>query len=267
MNRRQFVVSSLAAPLLLGTTPAGDTVSGVLPPPGALGRGNRHHPGDPWGAFLGALPLRPGGTPVKDYRGRVMAIEPLRVVDLPLVPGDLQQCADSILRLRATWMRQSGSDPAFRYTNGWKSAWSAWKAGDRPVVKDDKVEVRHTGVVDDSDANFEKWMIDLFTYAGTISLKRDTVRVNELGEFDHTAIEPGDVVMFAGSPGHAVLVLDVAWSREKIWVLVGQGFMPAMDFHLCPGPEGGWFHVGGEYLETSPLSVPWSGLRRFKGVE
>lgn len=277
MTRRELVAALLAWPSLAraglpgpshplhATTVAeGATVGDILPPPGALARGNRHAPADPWAAFLRALPLRPPGTPVLDYGGRVVGIEPLRVVDMPLVRGDLQQCADSILRLRATFLRAAGQDPAFRYTSGWLSKWSAWAAGQRPVVKNDKVTVNQTGKVDDSDANFEAWLRDLFTYAGTISLKQDTRRVGEPGEFDHTSIVPGDVVLYAGSPGHAVLVLDVAWSREKIWALVGQGFMPAMDFHLCPGPDAGWFHVHGDYLETSPLAVPWSGHRRFK---
>ncbi len=271
MTRRSLVAGALTLPAWVraGVASAGDgsdgaTVADILPPPGALARGNRQVPSDPWSAYVRALPLRAPGTPIYDYGGRKVGIEALRVVDLPLVPGDLQQCADSILRVRATFLRASGADPAFRYTSGWLSKWSAWAAGDRPVVKQDKVTVNKTGKVDDSDANFEAWLRDLFTYAGTISLKVDTKRVNEPGAFDHTSILPGDVVLFAGSPGHAVLVVDVAWSREKIWVLVAQGFIPAMDFHVVPGPDAGWFHVKGDYLETTPLAVPWTGLRRFR---
>jgi predicted metal-dependent peptidase len=46
-----------------------------------------------------------------------------------------------------------------------------------------------------------------------------------------------------------------------VWVLVGQGYMPAMSFHVA----GGWHRVEGETLDVRPIPVPWSGLRRWPG--
>lgn len=213
-----------------------------------------------WPQFLRSLPLHPEGTPVVDYRGNPTGLIPLRVVDLPLVRGDLQQCADTVLRLRATFMRDQGGDPAFRYTSGWVSKWSAWARGDRPKVGGNSVTVSATGKIDASDTAFEAWLTDLFMYAGTRSLVKDTLPV----EGGTSGLQPGDIVVYGGSPGHAVIVLDTATDKAGgRYVLVGQGFMPAQSFHVCPGPISGWFPVSGEILPTQPLSMPWSGLRRF----
>ncbi|MFN7146484.1 MAG: DUF4846 domain-containing protein, partial [Myxococcota bacterium] len=75
---------------------------------------------------------------------------------------------------------------------------------------------------------------------------------------------PGDIVVQPGSPGHAVVLLDVATRGDRAWVLVGQGYMPAMDFHVLDGPVAGWFPVEGDWLPSAPIPVPWSGLRRWK---
>lgn len=101
--------------------------------------------------------------------------------------------------------------------------------------------------------------MNLFMYAGTRSLGLDTTPV--------TAPQVGDVLVLPGSPGHAVLILDVATHEAQTWVLVGQGFMPAMDFHVVAGPVGGWYPVEGDTLPTEPIVMPWSGLRRWKTPE
>ena len=61
-----------------------------------------------------------------------------------------------------------------------------------------------------------------------------------------------------------MILLDVAADATHTYVLVGQGFMPAMDFHVVDGPIQSWYEVSGEVLETRPLAVPWSGLRRWR---
>lgn len=211
---------------------------------------------DEFGSWLRGLPLRPQGTPVTTWSGDTVAMPAARVVDMALVPGDLQQCADSILRLRATWMRDTGRSPAFHYTSGWLSKWSDWAAGSRPLVQGSKVSTRaHAATADHSESSFEAWLADLFTYAGTRSLPMDTVA--------DTHPDPGDIVVSPGSPGHAVMVLDVASDGTRSWALVGQGYMPAMSFHVVQGPERGWFPIVDDNLETAPIALSWSQLRRW----
>ena len=245
-----------AAPALAG----GETV-GDLPMGGKWSRYGSRDPAGAWPYYLRSLPVRPEGSLVLDSAGNPTGMDAWRVVDLPLVPGDLQQCADSVLRLRATYLRNAGGDPAFRYTSGFVSKWSSWSRGDRPKVYGTLVKVSATGKADDSDAAFEAWLADLFTYAGTYSLVRDTEPVAG----GPTAVQPGDVVVHPGSPGHAVIVLDTAHDADNTYVLVGQGFMPAQSFHVCRGPYGGWFWASGDTLPTAPISLEWSGLRRFAG--
>jgi hypothetical protein len=244
--------SASAAPVSLRTAPA-DTVAAAFPPPAHAVR----VPTDAWGDWVRALPLYPAGHAVHTFDGRVVDIAAARVVDLPVGTRDLQQCADTALRLRATWERAAGRSPAFHYTSGDLSSWSGWAAGTRPAVTGNHVSfVPHAAAPDASDRAFEAWMMDLFTYAGTRSLPLDTVPV--------TTPHPGDVVVAPGSPGHAVVILDVATEGARTWVLAGQGFMPAMDFHVLAGPDGNWFPVEGAWLASTPVAVPWSGLRRWR---
>ena len=222
------------------------------PPPGAS-----RVPADGFGGYLRGLALYPADRQVLTHAGVPVAMPAARVVDVPLVRGDLQQCADSILRLRATWERNDGRDPAFRYTSGDLSRWSDWKQGTRLVVSGNRVtRVVGKAKADASDASFEAWMADLFTYAGTRSLPTDAPAAAG-------PIAPGDFLVTPGSPGHAVLILDVATRGDAAWVLVGQGYMPAMDFHVVEGETDGWFAVTGDTLDTRPIPMSWSTRRRF----
>lgn len=235
---------------------ATETVGAAFPvPPGAA-----RVPADAWGESLRSLPLYPPDREVTSYRGDVLHMPAARVIELPLVAGDLQQCADSILRLRAEWERKQGREPAYHYTSGFVSRWADWKAGRRPVVSGSKVTLGGGGKSGDTEANWTGWLTNLFMYAGTRSLGKDTVAPPGTPMAD---AEPGDLLVTPGSPGHAVLLLDVARGAGRTWVLVGQGFMPAQDFHVVSGPNEGWFEVAGGTLPTAPIAMEWAGWRRF----
>jgi hypothetical protein len=239
--------------LLLAAAAFAETVAQAFPPPPGATRA----PADAFGAWLGELSLHPAGHPVHTYDGRVVDMAASRVVDIPVGTRDLQQCADTALRLRATWERSVGRSPAFHYTSGDVSSWAGWAAGARPRISGNDVRfVPGAAAADASDTAFEAWLMNLFTYAGTRSLPLDTTPVS--------TPRAGDIVVQPGSPGHAVIVLDVATSGERTWVLVGQGYMPAMELHVLAGPDASWFPVEGEWLPSTPIPVPWSGLRRWK---
>lgn len=233
-------------------TPVPRTLGEAFPAPSGATR----DPGDAFAAWLRALPLKPPGAPVTTWEGEAVDIPAARVVDLPIAGWSAMQCADQAIRLRALWAREAGLAPVFHYTSGDPSRWADWAAGGRPHVRGNEVSWSVTRAPDASDASFDAWLKDLSTYAGSQSIGRDTEPTTEL--------HPGELLVVPGSPGHVVVILDVARAGPRTWVLTGQGFMPAMDFHVLPGPDAGWFPVEGEVLPSVPIPMPWSALRRWK---
>lgn len=221
--------------------------------------------------WLRFLPMRPPGTTVRAYDGRIVlyADSPglAGVVGLDTGRKNLQQCADAIIRLRAEylWSRGDARSIAFHFTSGDLSRWEHWADGTRPVVQGREVEWRKTATRDRSRGNFGRYLENLFVYAGTISLARDSVPVSP------ERMQIGDFFLKSGSPGHAVIVLDMAvgpQGRKK--AILGQGFMPAQDFHVLRSDRGTpWFDLdfAGVGVKT-PFwkTFPWSSLRRLRGA-
>ncbi len=217
-------------------------------------------------AWLRGLPLRPEGSPVRDYLGgEVLAGDDARlaaVAELDVGRADLQQCADSIIRLHAEWLWASGGKEriAYRFTSGHLAEWPKYAAGDRARISGRKVSWERSAAADASRPTFRSYLSLVFTYAGTLSLQAEKQRPTR------ETVRPGDFFVLGGSPGHAVLVLDVAVNAagERV-ALLGQGFIPAQDFHvLSPGRGGPWFPLTGEAVATPFWKpFPWSALRRF----
>lgn len=221
---------------------------------------------DSFGAWLRGLPLRPEGSPVRDYQGgEVLAGDDPRlaaVAELDVGSKDLQQCADSIIRLHAEWLWVRGQKEriAYRFTSGHLAEWPRYAAGDRARISGRKVTWARSAPADASRSAFRSYLSLVFTYAGTLSLHGEKQRPAR------EAVRPGDFFVLGGSPGHAVLVLDVAVNAagERV-ALLGQGFLPAQDFHvLSPGKGGPWFSLEGSEVATPFWKpFPWSSLRRF----
>ncbi len=220
-----------------------------------------------FGAWLRGLPLRPEGTPVLSHRGgEILAGDDRRlaaVAELDVGTANLQQCADSIIRLHAEWLWASNQREriAYRFASGHEASWTRYAAGDRARVSGAKVEWVRGAAADSSRATFRAYLDLVFTYAGTVSL------APLKGRPSAKDVRPGDFFVLGGSPGHAVLVLDVAANAEGHRVaLVGQGFMPAQDFHVLSqaSGDGPWFPLDGDTVATPFWKpFPWSSLRRF----
>lgn len=222
-------------------------------------------PDDSFGAWLRHLPLRPHGEPVRYHDGRVKPDQRgvAAVVDIDIGRADLQQCADAIIRLRAEYLRAAGRgrELAFRFTSGDRFAYGDWLAGRRPVVRGNKVAWDSAGTTADTYAGFRRWLDVVFTYAGTVSLQRELAPLG-----DAHAIEPGDVLIQPGTPGHAVLAVDVvaAVGGERR-ALLAQSFMPAQSIHVLNNPAGGvWYRIAGESRIVTPdWTFTPADLRRF----
>lgn len=238
-----------AAILLLATTARAETVREAFPPPSGATRVET----DGFGDFLGQLQLRSSDVPVRTHDGRRVGHN-ARVVSLPMVSGDLQQCADSAIRLHAEWKRSSGqTDIQYYATSGDPIPWERFKLGERPYVKDGRISWRSS----DHIGSWDAWLRAVFTWAGTRSLSAYETTPTR-------SPRAGDVLVEGGSPGHAVVLLDVAQTATDTFVLVGEGFMPAQDFHVELGPHEGWWRWTSTGLKLSHWHMKPEHLRRWK---
>ncbi len=224
------------------------TVANAFPPPDGAARVD----GGPFGAWILAQGVLGIDVPVTTYAGDEVVGHDARVIDMPLVKGDLQQCADSAMRLRAEWQRSAGQSPMFHATSGDEMPWARFAAGETPYAVGNGLAWKQG-----STGRWEDWLRLVFTWAGTRSLALDTVAAD--------SPLPGDMIVHPGSPGHAVVLLDVATKGPVTYVLIGEGFMPAQSFHVERGPYDGWYRYDGDGV----LSPAWSllqgaTLRRWK---
>jgi aspartyl/glutamyl-tRNA(Asn/Gln) amidotransferase C subunit len=213
-----------------------------------------------FGAWLRTLPLADRATPVTSYRGDVLHAASAAVAAIDVGSADLQQCADSIIRLHAEWRWASGArGVSYRAASGAQMPWARWARGERPVVKGATLSWEPGAKAASDHGAFRKYLDQVFTYANTGSLSVQGAKVRR------SELRPGDFVVEAGSPGHAVLVLDVARAKDGRQVaLLGQGYMPAQSFQvLRPAAGQVWFSLDDDTLRT-PFWEPfaWSSLRR-----
>jgi hypothetical protein len=233
--------------------------------------GHSRVPLDPgtFGAWLRGLPVRLDRDRVLSHRGGEIAAPAAAVVALDVGAGDLQQCADTVIRLHAEhlWSAGRGETAAYHLTNGDLWRFSDWVRGEILTAEGSRV-TRSPGPPRAADhRSFRRWLQRLFVWAGTRSLATDS-RPLPPGE----AIRPGDLFLDPGGPGHAVLVLDVAVPQSGPAVaLLGQGFMPAQELHVLRGRgpgvlDGVWFtlpETPGETLATPSWGpFPRSSARR-----
>lgn len=250
---------------------------GPLPPLEPLDRhlaapaGHARVPLDPdsFGAWLRGLPVRLDRDRVRSHRGGEIAAPAAAVVALDLGAGDLQQCADTVIRLHAEhlWATGRGRRAEYHLTSGDLWRFADWVRGEVLTAEGSRV-TRSLGPPRAADhRSFRRWLQRLFVWAGTRSLVTDS-RPLAPGE----AIRPGDLFLDPGGPGHAVLVLDVAVPKSgPPAALLGQGFMPAQELHVLRGGgpevvEGVWFtlpEAPGDALATPSWEpFPRSAARR-----
>ena len=210
--------------LLLAGLVGATTISDAFEPPAGFER----VPADAFGTWLQERPVLSEDEPVRTHAGDVVGHK-ARVVDMPLVKGDLQQCADSVIRLRAEWLRETEGEISFHATSGDPLPWKRFAAGETPYDAGNKIAWKPG-----STGKWDDWLARVFMWAGTDSLERlDTVPSKEP--------RPGDLLVQGGFPGHAVAILDVATDGERTLLLLGEGFMPAQSFHVELGPQSGWW--------------------------
>jgi hypothetical protein len=248
----------------LGGLAAGTIESRVPAPPGW-----DRLPAAPgsFASWLRNLPVKPGRPEVHLFNGKTKANQAAHFVVLEVDTGgrDLQQCADAVMRLRAEFQRQAGheSEICFRFTDGTCARWTEWKQGLRPKRSGGKMTWEKRAPADAGYPSFRRYLDIVFGYAGTASLARELDKVP-----DPRRIEAGDVFIQGGSPGHAVIVVDVAQDAQgRRAVLLAQSYMPAQDIHVLRNPrapDNPWYTIDGDGPLTTPeWNFPAGSLRRF----
>jgi len=214
-------------------------------------------------AHLRTLPLMPPGTPVTSHAGDVVrAPWAEAVVDLDVGTRDLQQCADSAMRLYAEWRRtqKTAQTLVLHATSGDPIPYARYVRGERATAKGRGLSWSTGAAAGDTAAVWRAWLDTVFLYGGSISLAKDTVPATG-------PLRAGDLLVGGGSPGHVLVVLDVARpptpaSDDDAWLLLGQGFMPAQSFHVI-----GWKKADDDGVITVPSwpkPFPRESRRRFK---
>ncbi|MFO0506532.1 MAG: DUF4846 domain-containing protein [Chryseotalea sp.] len=186
--------------------------------------------------YLRNLPLKEHGARVKYFDGREKSYFQIydAVVNLPIGTKDLHQCADAIMHVRARYLyeQKRKNEIQFTFTNGFVASYAKWMEGNRIIVNGNNVQWKKTTSPADNEQIFWKYLKTVFTYAGTLSLSK------ELKPKEITNLQIGDVWIQGGSPGHAVIVVDMVQRKSdgKKLFLLAQSYMPAQEIHILKNP-------------------------------
>lgn len=221
--------------------------------------------------WLQFLPLQPSGAKVYYYNGEAKHTQSVHaaVVNIDVGKRDLQQCADAVMRLKAEYHYSLNDWEAihFNFTSGDRVSFEDWRYGKKPVIKGNKVGFTAKGSTSNTSyANFKKYLVSIYSYAGTASLSKEMERVSMAD------MQIGDVFIQGGFPGHAVIVVDMAENEqgEKLF-LIAQSYMPAQSIHILKNfhhdsdKYGVWYPLDfGNTLYTPEWEFTKNDLKRFE---
>ncbi len=218
----------------------GDNIESRFQPP--TGYTRNEYEVNSFGYYLRHLPLKPAGSKVYYYNGGIKNNHVYAaVVDMDIGEKNLQQCADAIIRLRAEYLYAINKSDAisFHLTNGFITPYSKWKQGFRVKVTGNNTSWVKVSTPDNSYKNFRAYLDFVFSYAGTLSLSK------ELKAKPLSSLSIGDVFIKGGSPGHAVIVVDMAENDQgNKMFLLAQSYMPAQEIQVLKN-------------ENDPSISPW----------
>ncbi|MDB5210892.1 MAG: hypothetical protein JWQ30_1719 [Sediminibacterium sp.] len=170
--------------------------------------------------YLRNLPLRKDKT-VYLYNKQPKSDQSLHyaVIDISTGDRDLQQCADAVMRLRAEYFYGKKLYDSIR------------------IPKDNHTVYQFSQFLKNNPTNekeaFRKFMEIVFINCGSYTLEQQLKSVKNI-----TDMQPGDVFVKGGAPGHAEIVVDMAINKQtgkKIYLLA-EGYMPAQDIHILLNP-------------------------------
>ncbi len=183
-----------------------------------------------FGNYLRRIQLKKDKT-VYLYDGKKKANQSVQYAVLNVAIGlkDLQQCADAVMRLRAEYLRFINLPVCFTDNANKKYCWSQYQ---------------HKG--------WQSYLETVYGMCGTLSLEK------QLKQIKWSDFKAGDVLIKGGSPGHAVIIIDVAVHQktdEQIFLLA-QSYMPAQDIHILLNKNNynlsPWYRISFDEIIKTP---------------
>jgi hypothetical protein len=204
------------------------------------------------------------------YNGKLKSNQDVQyaVLNIDIGRKDLIQCADVAMKLRADYLFEKHLFDQIKFitTSGNEISFENWLKGMRWKVQGAKLVSYN---IHKGEPNIQKeynsFMEFVFYYCGTYSLSKQLKSVN-----DGKTLQPGDIFVYGGFPGHAVTVMAVAKNEagKKIFLL-SQGYMPAQDIHILKNytdPDlSPWYDLSGLYpLYTPEWQFDKGSLKRWQ---
>jgi hypothetical protein len=186
-----------------------------------------------FGFFLRQLELKKDKT-VYLYNGEKKTNQQVQyaVIDISTGNKDLQQCADACMRLRAEYLKGINRPVCFADNNQKQYCWQQY------IQK-----------------GWQSYLETVFGMCGSLSLEK------QLKQQTWANLTPGDILIHGGSPGHAVIVMDVAKNPTtgvRIFLLA-QSYMPAQDIHILLNFNNTsisqWYQITSDPLIKTPQWV------------
>ena len=210
----------------------------------------------------------PVGSPILlyDVREKGNQSAHIAVFKLPIENEDLQQCADSIMRVYGEYYygKKAYNKINFPLGNGFIADFDKWRRGYSISVSGNKITWVYSSKNDSSYDSFKRFMRIVFAYSGTLNMDYSSKKI-KLAE-----ARVGDIFIRGGSPGHVVMIADICKNKKgKKAYLLAQGYLPAQEFQLLKNPlheADPWYYEEEiKYpLRTPEYSFDKGSLRRYK---
>jgi len=249
---------TITSPIAQSQNQSANNIIDRFPPPKGFQRISS--PPESFAYYLQHLPLKPVGAKVYLHNGQLKPNQQVHaaVLDIDVGKRDLQQCADAIMRLRAEYLfkQNLAVDIKFNFTNGFPATFSRWSQGQGIRVSGNQVNWIENSRNDGSYESFRRYLNMVFSYAGTLSLSK------ELPSKSLEAAAIGDIFIQGGSPGHAVVIVDMALHQQtgKKAFLLAQSYMPAQDIHILINPQSTngnpWYFL--DEIEDKLITPEWT---------
>lgn len=220
-------------------------------------------------AWLQNISLRKDNT-VYLYNGALKKDQQTHYAVLDISTGnkDLQQCADCIMRLQSEYYfsQKTFDKISFPAGNNVNISFTGYAKGTRYQLQNNKLHIYSTSGIKASNTHeaLLQYLETVYTYCGTYTLQQVTKPIQP------KEVQPGDILLHAGSPGHAMIVADMALNpntNQKVFLLA-QGFMPAQDMHIVINPNNSlspWYQLQEDATVQTPGWLFYKNeWRRFK---